>query len=147
MKVLSNSIILGTRRFCVNVSNWAEMSYDGSFFRYVIQIFSIWSSLEIFYHCAKDLMCKKTAQWTIKKIDWLKTFLLQKIKNIHHNFLVPKMIESAPKTFIHIQTRDLHRLGSLFAFLPEIWGQSLMRIEWVVVGGTGCSKVEIERPF
>ena len=32
------------------------------------------------------------------------------IGNICHNFLVPRMIESAPKTFMPIQTSDLHRV-------------------------------------
>ena len=32
------------------------------------------------------------------------------IGNINHNFLVPIMIESAPKTFMPIQTPDLHRV-------------------------------------
>ena len=30
--------------------------------------------------------------------------------NINHNFLVPRMIESAPKTFMPIQTLDLDRV-------------------------------------
>ena len=32
------------------------------------------------------------------------------IRNIGHNFLVPRIIESAPKTFMPIQTPDLHRV-------------------------------------
>ena len=36
------------------------------------------------------------------------------IGNIHHNFLVPRMIESAPKTFMPIQTPDLDRVPCNF---------------------------------
>ena len=32
------------------------------------------------------------------------------IGNIRHNFLVPRIIELAPKIFMHIQTPDLHRV-------------------------------------
>ena len=38
------------------------------------------------------------------------------IGNIRHNFLVPRMIASNPKTFMHIQTPDLHRVSSQFTF-------------------------------
>ena len=34
------------------------------------------------------------------------------IGNIRHNFLVPRIIESAPKTFMPIQTPDLDRVVS-----------------------------------
>ena len=33
---------------------------------------------------------------------------------IHHNFLVPKMIELGRKTFMPIQTLDLHRMACSF---------------------------------
>ena len=36
------------------------------------------------------------------------------IGNIHHSFLVPRMIELAPKTFMPIQTPDLDRVNILF---------------------------------
>ena len=56
-----------------------------------------------------------------QKIDQFKAFLFflklpwysishSLIGNIHHNFLVPRMIESDPKTFMPIQTPDLHRV-------------------------------------
>jgi hypothetical protein len=32
------------------------------------------------------------------------------IGKIHHNFLVPRMIESGRQTFMPIQTLDLHRV-------------------------------------
>ena len=57
---------------------------------------------------------------TISKIDKIWTFLLSEkaavvlnfclIGNIRHNFLVPRMIELGRKTFMHIQTLDLHRV-------------------------------------
>ena len=33
--------------------------------------------------------------------------------NIRHNFLVPRIIKSAPKTFMPIQIPDLHRVLGL----------------------------------
>ena len=69
-------------------------------------------------------MGKETAQWTIKKIVWFLNIFITcmvwkkaavifnfcLIGNIHHNFLVPRMIESVPETFMPIQTPDLHRV-------------------------------------
>ena len=43
-----------------------------------------------------------------KKAAVVSNFCL--IGKIRHNFLVPKMIESACKTFMPIQTLDLHRV-------------------------------------
>ena len=41
------------------------------------------------------------------------TFNFCLIGNISHNYLVPRMIESAPKTFMPIQTPDLDRVMRL----------------------------------
>ena len=61
--------------------------------------------------------------WNITKLDQIENFGLSKkaaivsnfclIGNIHHNFLIPRMIESVPKTFMPIQTPDLHRVSSM----------------------------------
>ena len=66
---------------------------------------------------------KKIAQCTIKKNCLvLNIFIIKKaavilnfflIVNIRHNFLVPRMIESAPKTFMPIQTPDLHGVACI----------------------------------
>ena len=58
----------------------------------------------------------------ITKLDQIEQFELSKkaavvsnfwlIGKIPHNFLVPKMIESACKTFMPIQTLDLHRVAT-----------------------------------
>ena len=42
-------------------------------------------------------------------------FLL-KIGNIRHNFLVPRMNEPAPKTFMPIPTSDLYRVYTLHSY-------------------------------
>ena len=73
------------------------------------------------------------------KLDQIEKFGLSKkaaiiphfciIGNIHHNFLVPRMIELAPKIFMPIQTPDLHRvciltfihIYSLTYFLTHIY--------------------------
>ena len=44
-----------------------------------------------------------------KKAAVVSNFCL--IGKIHHNFLVPKMIELGRKTFMPIQTLDLHRVN------------------------------------
>ena len=44
----------------------------------------------------------------IKKTAVILDFCL--FGNIHHNFVVPRIIESAPKTFTPIQIPDLHRV-------------------------------------
>ena len=44
-----------------------------------------------------------------KKAAVVSNFCL--IGKIHHNFLVPKMIELGRKTFMPIQTLDLHRVS------------------------------------
>ena len=48
--------------------------------------------------------------FTIKKAAVVSNFCL--IGKIHHNFLVPRMIELGCKTFMLIQTLDLHRVSS-----------------------------------
>ena len=47
-----------------------------------------------------------------KKAAVVSNFCL--IGKIHHNFLVPNMIELGRKTFMPIQTLDLHRVSGLF---------------------------------
>ena len=46
--------------------------------------------------------------YTIKKAAMILNFCL--IGKIRHNFLVPRMIESARQTFMLIQTLDVHRV-------------------------------------
>ena len=46
-----------------------------------------------------------------KKAALVSNFCL--IGKIHHNFMVPRMIELGCKTFMPIQTLDLHRVGGL----------------------------------
>ena len=49
----------------------------------------------------------------IKKAALILDFCL--FGNIRHNFVVPKIIESAPKTFMPIQIPDLHRVAMMRA--------------------------------
>ena len=49
--------------------------------------------------------------YAIKKAAVVLNFCL--IGKIRHNFLVPRMIESARKTFMHVQTLNLHRVKAL----------------------------------
>ena len=75
----------------------------------------------------------------IAKIDQIEKFGLPKkptvvsdfysIGKIRHNFLVPKLIELACKTFMPIQTLDIHSVskyfqtfGSLFIYNQDLWG-------------------------
>ena len=52
-----------------------------------------------------------------KKAAVVSNFCL--IGKIHHNFLVPKMIELGRKTFMPIQTLDLHRVLPFYKNEPE----------------------------
>ena len=72
--------------------------------------------LTIFFYLFSNWKhCQKYHQtWTnwliwIIKADVVSNFCL--IRKNPNNFLVPKMIESACKTFMPIQTLDLHRVG------------------------------------
>ena len=77
--------------------------------------FWIWSSLDVFtIHCATILVW---AQWAIKKILVFNTIHIMKQAAVIINFcrleifvsfLVPRIIESAPKTFMPIQIPELH---------------------------------------
>ena len=71
----------------------------------------------VFDHCAPAYLWKHCQK--IVKFDQIEHFGLFKkaavvsnfclIGIIHHNFLVPKMIELGSKAFMLIQTQDLHR--------------------------------------
>ena len=56
--------------------------------------FSIWSILDMFL--------------TVFSVKNIPNFCI--IGKIHHNFMVPRMIELGCKTFMPIQTLDLHRV-------------------------------------
>ena len=72
-----------------------------------------------FDHCATYLHYENTVR-SITKLDQIEYFGLSKkaavisnfclIGKIHHNFLVPRMIELGCQTFMPIQTLDLHRV-------------------------------------
>ena len=53
-----------------------------------------------------------------KKAAVVSNFCL--IGKIHHNFLVPKMIELGRKTFLPFQSLDLHRVYSLTLHLTPL---------------------------
>ena len=95
-----------------------------------------------FYHCAAGLVWKKVTKWTVgtpiqsKSVIyiavkaskllciiffWFYTFLLNFcfIGNIRHNFLVPRIIETTPKTFMPIQIPDLHSVSQNFVSFSE----------------------------
>ena len=86
-----------------------------------------------FYHCATGLVSKKVAQWTIKKnCLGLNIFIIKK-SCIPHNFLVPRIIESAPKTFMAIQTPDLQSGGPSLKnchFLTPACNLNLFLVKW-----------------
>ena len=76
--------------------------------------------LTVFFdHCATYLHSENTVR-SITKLDQIEHFGLSKkaavisnfclIGKINHNFLVLRMIELAWKTFMPIQTLDLHRV-------------------------------------
>ena len=81
---------------------------------------SIWSSLVIFLPLFSRAWCaNKLHNGLTKKLSGFKHFYYKKAAvildfclfgNIRHNFLVPRIIESAPKTFMPIQTPDLYRV-------------------------------------
>ena len=50
--------------------------------------------------------------------------------NIHNNFLVPRMNESAPKTFMPIQTSDLHCKGlqGITGTLQKNWSAGILNL-------------------
>ena len=79
----------------------------------------------VFDHCATYFATYLSSEKTVRKIvklDQIEHFGLSKkaavvsnfclIGKIHHNFLVPKMIELGRKTFMPIQTLDLHSQGN-----------------------------------
>ena len=119
MKILgTNSIILGTRKLW-----WIfpiKQKFDTTAAFLDNPKCSIWSNLTIFWQCFQKLVgCTMIKQlsanfclvfniFTIKKAAVVSNFCL--IGKIHHNFLVPRMIELGCKTFMPIQTLDLHRV-------------------------------------
>ena len=74
----------------------------------------------VFFNIVHLLLSENTVR-RIVKFDQIEHFGLSKkaavvsnfclIGKIHHNFLVPKMIEFGHKTFMLIQTLDLHRVS------------------------------------
>ena len=97
-----------------------QIEYHGSFFynkkgvkRSIVQIFLHTRFLAYW--------------WKISKLDRIREFGLSKkativwhfclIGNIRHNFLVSRMNESAPKTFMSIQTPDLNRVKCEYIYL------------------------------
>ena len=92
------------------------MSHEASFFR-ESKNFN-WSSLEIFLPlCSRAWCANKLHNGLSKKYLVLNIFIIMidfcLFGNIPHDFLVPRIIESAPKTFMSIQIPDLHRVGVL----------------------------------
>ena len=75
---------------------------------------------ECFLKLFSTYFCTENTVRNIAKIDQIKKFGFSKkaavvsnfclIGKIHHNFLVPRMIELVCKTFIPIQTLDLHKV-------------------------------------
>ena len=123
MKVLgANSFILGTRKLWRSFPIKQKCHMTAAFLD--TPNFSIWSNLDIFlplcifpgvqisctmdYHKNCPVLNIFITRMVWKKAAVIFNFCL--IGNIHHNFLVPRMIESAPKTFMPIQTPDLHRV-------------------------------------
>ena len=53
-----------------------------------------------------------------KKAVMVSNFWL--IGNIHHNFLVPRMIELVQQTLMHIQTLDLHSVQKLIVIFIKL---------------------------
>ena len=77
---------------------------------------SFWSSLKIFLPlCSRTWCANKLHNGLSKKYLVLNIFIIMidfcLFGNIPHDFLVPRIIESAPKTFMSIQIPDLHRVG------------------------------------
>ena len=79
-----------------------------------------------------NLLVSENTVRKIVKFDQIEHFGLSKkaavisnfclIGKIHHNFLVPKMIELGRKTFMPIQTLDLHRVNNrIFVNSKKIW--------------------------
>ena len=118
MKVLgADSFILDTRKL------WRMFPIKQIFHRTAAFLDNYWiySSLDVFYHCVTGLVWKNVAECNglSKKLSGFKYFYYKKAAmildfclfgNIRHNFLVPRIIESAPKTFMPIQIPDVHRV-------------------------------------
>ena len=78
-----------------------------------------------FDHCATYLLSENTVR-NIVKLDQIEHFGFSKkaavvsnfclLGRIHHNFLVPRMIELGRQTFMSIQTLDLHRVPRILIF-------------------------------
>ena len=103
------------------------MSYDGSFFRYLIKIIQfsqVWTFFTIVQQGGQQAWWARKLHKIclvlnifITCIVWKKAAVIFNfclIGIIHHNFLVPRVIELAPKTFMPIQTPDLHRVCSVW---------------------------------
>ena len=123
MKVLgADSFILGTRKLWRIFPIKQKCHTTAAFWDN--QNYSIYSSLDIFLP-----MCSRPGLQGNITMDYQKNCLVLNIfiacmvwkkaavifnfcliGNIHHSFLVPRMIESAPKTFMPIQTPDLDRV-------------------------------------
>ena len=123
MKVLGvDSFILGTRKLWRIFPIKQKCHTTAAFLEN--QNYPIYSSLDIFLPmCSRPgLQGHSTMDYQknclvlnifIMRMVWKKAAVIFNfclIGNIHHNFLVPRMIESAPKTFMPIQTPDLDRV-------------------------------------
>ena len=119
MKVLGADLfILGTRKLLWMFPIKQKCHTTAAFLDN--QKSSIWSSLEIFLPlCSRAWCANKLHNGLSKKLSGFKHFYYKKaavilnfclIGNIRHNFLVPRIIELAPKTFMPIQIPDLHRV-------------------------------------
>ena len=122
MKVLqADSIILGTRKLWGIFPIKQKFSTTAAFF-YSKNVQNL-SILPVFLTVFSTYFHTENTVRNITKFVQIKKFELSKkaavvsnfglIGKIPHNFLVPKMIELVCKTFMPIQTLDLHRVSSL----------------------------------
>ena len=125
MKVLgANSFILGTRKLWRSFP--IKQKFDTTAAFWDKPKCSIFPNLDIFLPMCSRRISRPGGQGNctmdnqknclvlnifITRMVWKKAAVIFNfclIGNIHHNFLVPRMLESAPKTFMPIQTPDLH---------------------------------------
>ena len=119
MKVLQpNSIIVGTRK------SWRifpiKQKFDTTAAFFIVKMFKTRQKFGDSFLTIVHLLVSENTVRKIVKFDQIEHFGLSKkaavvsnfclIGKIHHNFLVPKMIELGRKTFMPIQTLDLHRV-------------------------------------
>ncbi len=137
MKVLgADSSILGTRKLWWMFPIKQKLNITAAFF-HTIRVIKMFKTRQFFWLSIVQFPCppgllirllhigKKMSKFgkiehfgLSQKAAVVSNFCL--IGKLRHNFLVPRMNELAPKTFMSIQTPDLHSVHCNVSFFPHI---------------------------